>query len=468
MDATAATATATDPRAPARDPAARRGRALAGRLADRVHGLALVPREGQPIETRLWLGDVDGGSRERRGRRALPRFSPGQLAARVCLRPRPRRAHVPLDPRRGSSARSPARSRTSAGRPTARALLVLAADLGADRAGAQTRDEDRGGRRRGAGSEGLPARAVLAPALARRRGDRRDARGQPEGVNVFELGWAGGKVAAVCTDEPSESAWYDAWIGLIDLDARTVERVHTPKWQLQCPRISPGGRVAWIEGFSSDRGDAHRHGARPRRRARSRRSSTSRWIDFADEDTLWVAGWRGAGTFVGPPRRSTAPYRRGRRRRGRDRRRASSRRSRRAPDGSRVADRVRERRTTPPEVVLFENGDGADADGAERRARAEARSPPSGSTYRWESFDGLEIEGLLALPRDHGNGAAAARRVRPRRPDRRWSWMLPAGAHAMCSPQDGYAALPAEPARQRRPRPGVRARPTSATWAAAT
>ena len=39
-------------------------------------------------------------------------------------------------------------------------------------------------------------------------------------MNVFELGWAGGKVAAVCTEEPSESAWYDAWIGLIDLDTR--------------------------------------------------------------------------------------------------------------------------------------------------------------------------------------------------------------------------------------------------------
>ena len=116
---------------------------------------------------------------------------------------------------------------------------------------------------------------------------------QPEGVNVFEFGWAGGKVAAVCTDEPSESAWYDAWIGLIDIEARTVERIHTPEWQLQCPVISPGGRVAWIEGFASDRGvvtgTVTVHGVGP-----LAPEHDITWIEFADEETLWFAGWRGA------------------------------------------------------------------------------------------------------------------------------------------------------------------------------
>src|SRR6185312_2872874 len=120
----------------------------------------------------------------------------------------------------------------------------------------------------------------------------------PEGVNVFELGWAGGVVAAVCTEEPSESAWYDAWIGLIDLGTRQVERVHTPKWQLQAPRISPGGRVAWVEGFSSDRGTltgtVHVLGQGP-----LAPGLHATWIEFADEGTLRVAGWRGAGSFAG-------------------------------------------------------------------------------------------------------------------------------------------------------------------------
>src|SRR4029078_1571239 len=107
---------------------------------------------------------------------------------------------------------------------------------------------------------------------------------QPEGVSVFEFGWAGGKVAAVCTDEPSESAWYDAWIGLIDIDARTVERVHTADWQLQCPRISPGGRIAWIEGFASDRavvtGTVSVHGVGP-----IAPQTELRMIDFAHDHT---------------------------------------------------------------------------------------------------------------------------------------------------------------------------------------
>jgi len=77
-----------------------------------------------------------------------------------------------------------------------------------------------------------------------------------EEVAFVEFGGARGKVAAVCTDKPSESAWYDAWVGLVDIDERSVEKIHAPQWQLQAPRILPEGRVAWIEGFSSDRGVA--------------------------------------------------------------------------------------------------------------------------------------------------------------------------------------------------------------------
>src|SRR5205823_4086128 len=113
----------------------------------------------------------------------------------------------------------------------------------------------------------------------------------PRGVNVFELDWAGGKVVGVCTDEPTESAWYDAWIGLIDLEARTAERVHAAQWQLQSPCISPGGRVAWIEGFASDRGvvtgTVNVLGVGP-----LAPELDVTWIAFADDETLWCAGAR--------------------------------------------------------------------------------------------------------------------------------------------------------------------------------
>ena len=138
--------------------------------------------------------------------------------------------------------------------PDGSRLLVLAADIGADRAGA-----DSATKIQEAGAEAEDPK-VFRPARFWRRLWLVDVAGgetravSPDGVNVFEFGWAGGKIAAVCTDDPSESAWYDAWLGLIDLETRDVERVHVPKWQLQSPRISPGGRVAFIEGLSSDRG----------------------------------------------------------------------------------------------------------------------------------------------------------------------------------------------------------------------
>src|SRR5262249_59840340 len=106
--------------------------------------------------------------------------------------------------------------------PDGRSLLVLAADLGSDRAGAQTatKIEESGA------AEQDPK--VIRPAQYWRRlflidvdsGDTREV--SPEGVNVFEFDWAGGKAVAVCTDEPSESAWYGAWIGAIDLGTASV------------------------------------------------------------------------------------------------------------------------------------------------------------------------------------------------------------------------------------------------------
>ena len=283
-------------RAPAPDPADRRGRALAGRVADRVLGLAAYREKGKRIETKLWTGEVDGELREGEPG-ALPRFSPdGSRLAYAADRGHEGRLSLWVDG--AELGEIPGSVEEICWSPDGASLLVLAADIGADRAGAQSATKIAE-----AGAEEQDPK-VFRPAQFWRRiwlvdaasGETKDV--SPEGVNVFELGWAGGKVAAVCTEEPSESAWYDAWIGLIDLDTRQVERVHTPKWQLQAPRISPGGRVAWVEGFSSDRGTltgtVHVLGQGPV--APELHTSS---IEFADEDTLWVAGWRGAGTFAG-------------------------------------------------------------------------------------------------------------------------------------------------------------------------
>src|ERR671925_537846 len=252
--------------------------------------------QGKPIEARLWVGEVDGDLRPGEPG-SLPRFSPdGTRLAFASDRGHEGRLSLWVDDR--ELGEIPGSVEDIQWAPDGARLLVLAADLGADRAGA-----DSATKIQEAGAQEEDPK-VFRPAKHWRRLWLVDAMTDetydvtPDGVNVFEVGWVGGKAVAVCTDEPSESAWYDAWLALIDLDARTVDRVHTPKWQLQAPRISPQGQVAFVEGFSSDRGTVagtvHLLGKGP-----IAPELHAIWIEFADEETLWVAGWRGAGSFAG-------------------------------------------------------------------------------------------------------------------------------------------------------------------------
>jgi dipeptidyl aminopeptidase/acylaminoacyl peptidase len=352
--------------------------------------------KGKPMEVRLWVGDVDGQLKQV-AVGSIPRFSPdGRLAYASDRGHEGRRSLWVDDEELGEI---PGSVEDVAWSPDGARLLVLAADLGADRAGADTATKVKE-----AGADPDDPK-VIRPAQFWRRlwlvdatsGETQDL--APVGVNVFEFGWAGGKIAAVCTDEPSESAWYEAWVGLIDPETREVERVYTPKWQLQAPRISPGGQVAFIEGFSSDRGVAtgtvHVLGQGP-----IAPELHVTWIEFADEETLWVAGWRDNGSFAGRlsldgsyeelaggeatfgPRYAPAI--------------AVS------ADGSRAAASY-ESADEPPEVVLWENGErraltSLNAEVAPKVASIEWR------VHHWTSFDGLEIEGLLGLPRDRGDG----------------------------------------------------------------
>ena len=391
--------------------------------------------QGKPIETRLWVGDVGGELRPGEAG-ALPRFSPdGSRLAFASDRGHEGRLSLRVDDR--ELGEIPGSVEDIHWSPDGARLLVLAADLGADRAGAQSATKIQE-----AGAEQQDPK-VLRPALFWRRlwlvdaatGDTRDV--TPEGVNVFEVGWTGGKAVAVCTDEPSESAWYDAWVGLIDLDAPAVERVHTPKWQLQAPRISPGGQVAFVEGFSSDRGTlAGTVNVLGRGPIAPELHAT--WIEFADEDTLWVAGYRGAGTFAGRlsldgsyeelaggeltlgPRYSPAL--------------AVS------ADGARAAATC-ESADEAAEVVLWEDGKrrtltNLNAEVAPRLANIDWRA------YRWSSYDGLEIEGLLALPRGDVNGPRPLVVLVHGGPTGAWSWMFaPAPGLVQLLASEGYATL---------------------------
>jgi dipeptidyl aminopeptidase/acylaminoacyl peptidase len=355
--------------------------------------------KGKPLETRLWVGDVDG-ELKRAACGSRPRFAPNSKRLAFAS-DEGHEGRLSLWVDEEELGEIPGSVEDLQWSPDGARLLVLAADLGADMAGADSAKKIQE-------SDADPQDPkVTRPAQFWRRlwlvdagtGETRDM--TPEDVNVFEFGWAGRKVAAVCTDEPSESAWYEAWVGLIDLEARSVERVHAPKWQLQAPRISPGGRVAWIEGFSSDRGVAtgtvHVLG-----QGAMAPELHATWIEFADEDSLWVAGWRDNGSFAGRlSLQGSGSYKDlvgGEATFG----------PRYAPalavsaDGSRFAASY-ESADEPPEVVLWENGErrtltSLNAEIAPKVASVEWRA------YRWTSFDGLEIEGLLGLPGDRSEG----------------------------------------------------------------
>jgi len=396
--------------------------------------VAPVFREkAKPMETRLWIDDApvtDEGAAD-----ALPRFSSRGTLAFASDRGHAGRMSLWIHGR-GELGEIPGSVEDIQWSPDGTTLLVLAADLGSDRAGAQSATKISE-----AGAE-EPDPKVIRPATFWRRLYLVDAESgaprevQPEGVNVFEFGWAGGKVAAVCTDEPSESAWYDAWIGLIDIEDRTVERIHTPEWQLQCPVVSPGGRVAWLEGFASDRGvvtgTVTVHGVGP-----LAPEHDITWIDFAGEETLWFAGWRGAGAMYGQLELdgSVSTHAAGDMLFGaRFQPRVTPH-----PDGSSVAT-VFESSHAAPEIALFErDGEARELTSLNGELAAELSSA-EWRTYAWDSFDGLEIDGLLAVPPDHANGALPMVVFVHGGPTSTWSWSFPPLLVQMLL-QDGYAVF---------------------------
>ncbi|HSC49722.1 MAG TPA: S9 family peptidase [Gaiellaceae bacterium] len=390
---------------------------------------------GKAIESRIWSGEVDGELVEGEPG-SLPRLSPdGSRLACASDAGHEGRLSLWLDG--VELGRIPGSVEDLRWSPDGSQLLVLAADIGADMAGAASakKIEEAGA------AEQDPK--VIRPAQFWRRlwlvdtgsGETREV--TPAGTNVFELDWAGGKAVAVCTEDPSESAWYDAWIGLIDLDARTVERVHTPKWQLQSPAISPGGEVAFVEGFSSDRGTltgtVHVLGQGP-----LAPELHATWVEFADEDGLWVAGWREAGSFAGRLDLDggylellSGQLTLGNR---------YNPRFAASADGSRIALPV-ESADEPAEVVLLEGG-GRRALTSFNAGHRDELATVEWRDYRWTSFDGREIQGLLALPRERGDAPLPLVVDVHGGPTGSWTWQFaPAYGYPQLYASEGVATL---------------------------
>ena len=60
---------------------------------------------------------------------------------------------------------------------------------------------------------------------------------------------------ALVSEDPSERGWYHARLVRLDFTRRSAEFLYQSPWQLQGPTADPTGRrVAFINGWSSDRG----------------------------------------------------------------------------------------------------------------------------------------------------------------------------------------------------------------------
>ena len=295
-----------------------------------------------------------------------------------------------------------------------RELLVLAAD-----AGSETGSANGGVAIARAGEDEEPI--VRRPREAWRRlhllAADRDVGARevgPPGASVWEFDWDGvGSVAVVTSTDPTESGWYDAEVAVLDLSSRTTMAVHVPRWQVQSPALSPDGeRVAFVEALQSDRGVVAGSitvvgpGASTARVSELDVDvSTVQWLP--DGRLFWV-GVAGLGTACGFLRfaesaggRVTAEIDerwRGLATLGMVHQFAAAC----SQDGSQIVA-AREANGEPPEVATLITEPHTAPHWlslTEFNAPLAHRPVPDQRHVRWQSEDGLDVEGLLLTPRD--------------------------------------------------------------------
>ena len=185
------------------------------------------------------------------------------------------------------------------------AIVVLAADRGLDCAATN------GAKRLTWGDEEDPA--VNRPTMALRRLFKIDAKSGatieigPAELSIWEFHLLGdGDAVALLSEDSSERGWYHSRIARLDFAARTATTLHCSDWQLMSPSPSPSARrVAFLEGWSSDRGLVASQlrildlasGSVTAIAAEEASDVTS--FGWRDEDSLWFASWSKLGTTYG-------------------------------------------------------------------------------------------------------------------------------------------------------------------------
>jgi dipeptidyl aminopeptidase/acylaminoacyl peptidase len=295
--------------------------------------------------------------------------------------------------------------------PDGRSLIVLAADRGLD-GGVSS-----GAQRLTWGEPEDPE--VTSPVNARRRlfrvsiedGSTVEVGPSPFSVWEFELFGDDAALAVVSTD-PSERGWYHAVLAKIDLATRAATVLHRSRWQLLAPSVDPSARrVAFLDGWSSDRGLVASDisileiatGEIVTVAPGGISSITS--MKWRDDDSLWFAGWSRLGSVYGVTRLDgsvewmtredaiigTSSFSAG---------------ITIAPDKKGLAA-VRESGGAPPEIV-FKSGAEASSWSALSNLNGDVAKDfnayPEIHCITWKGADGLDLEGLVLLPRDGAQG----------------------------------------------------------------
>ena len=295
--------------------------------------------------------------------------------------------------------------------PDGGSLIVLAADRGLD--GGATN----GAQRLTWGEPEDPA--VTSPANARRRlfrvriDDGSTVEVGPSKFSVWEFELLGDDAAlAIVSADPSERGWYHAELARIDLATRAATILHRSRWQLLAPSADPSAkRVAFLDGWSSDRGLVASDisildiatGEIITVAPSGMSSITS--MKWRDDDSLWFTGWSRLGSVYGVTRldgsvewmtREDAII-------GTN---SFSAGITTAPDKKGFAA-VRESDGAPPEIV-FKSGAEASAWSAVSNLNGDVAKDfnayPEVRAIAWKGADGVELEGLVLLPRDGAKG----------------------------------------------------------------
>lgn len=290
------------------------------------------------------------------------------------------------------------------------ALVVLAADRGLD-----------GGATNGAVRlwwDGTEDPAVTNPTDARRRlfrvsaSDGATVEVGPRDATIWELDLLGDEAAvALISADASERGWYHASLAQVDFASRNVKILHQSPWQLQGPSVSPGRRrVAFLEGWSSDRGLVAGEirildlaTGRVESLAAAEQSNISA-ISWRDEDSLWFAGWSRLGSIYGIVRldgtfewsaREDAVI-------GPNSFLASIT----PAPGNKGFAAVREALGTPPEIVFkaSHESDWAPVTALNAAIMADYSDYPEVREVHWKGKDGLALEALVLLPKDRKPG----------------------------------------------------------------